>query len=54
MRYLLIFDHLKILLAWNVHEENVILKWICQNTNSIQNYWVVHVLPKITWIQPIN
>ena len=36
MIWLLIFDHFGILQVWRIHEDNVIPRWICQNSYLIK------------------
>ena len=36
MTWLLIFNHLEILQVWKIYEDNVIYRWICQNTHPIK------------------
>ena len=36
MTWLLIFDHLETLQAWRIYEDNVIRRWIYQNSHLIK------------------
>ena len=36
MTWLLIFDHLETLQAWRIYEDNIIWRWIYQNSHLIK------------------
>ena len=44
---MLIFDYLEISQALRIYEENIIQRWICQNSHSIKNILSIVILLKV-------